>query len=191
MEREYRRRNRSRTKIDKMLPEALRETVEQMMLDVNFTYDSIVRYIAEQGYTISQSTVFRHARALRASRAELILAQENFRSLLDVVGKYPQLDFTEGIMRLVAARVLESIQSVKEEQWQGLDPLKLMREATALARAAAYKNKTDLQSKEKLDAGLEAFKSLAMETMAKDDPELYGKLLVFLDAKQREESKPV
>jgi glycine cleavage system regulatory protein len=159
-----------------------------MMLNKNFTYSDIVKYIAEQGYKISSSTVRRHAKTLSASRTELHIAQENFRALLDELGKYPQLDFTEGIMRLMAARVLDSIQSVTEEQWKGLDPLKLMREATGLVRAAAYKSKVDLQIKETLDAGLEAVKSLAMETVAKDNPELYAKLCALLDAQRREDA---
>lgn len=180
--------NRKRSKIDR-LPGTLKDAIESMILcPEQFTYEDIVSYIHDNGYEISISSVWRHASNLRASLETLHMAQENFRVIMDEISRYPQLDTTEGIIRLLSHHVMEAVRHVDEEQWKNIDPIALMRQATSLTRAAAYKSKVDLENKDVLEAGLEAVKVLAFETMAKEDPELYSRFSEFLDGQHGETS---
>lgn len=180
--------NRKRSKIDR-LPGSLKDAVEKMILcPAQFTYEDIVNYIQDNGFEISMTSVWRHAANLRASLETLHMAQENFRVIMEEMQRYPQLDTTEGIIRLLSHHVLEAVRHVDESEWKGLDPLKLMREATSLTRAAAYKSKIDLENKDTLEKGLEAVKTLAFETLAKDDPELYTRFTEFIDGRLGEPS---
>ena len=177
--------NRKCSKVDR-LPLDVKSTVEQMMLNPTVTYRDIADYIRGKGYEISISSVQRHAANLNESASTLKMAQENFRVLMDEMSKYPNLDTTEGIIRLLSHNVLEAINSTPEERWKDIDPTKLIAQATALTRAAAYKNKIDIESKELLDRGFDYVKDMIFDMMAKENPSLYNQLEKYLNQKQRE-----
>lgn len=177
--------NRKRSKVDQ-LPPHIKETVEQMMATpAEYTYADIANYIRDQGHDISVTSVWRHARSLNASLETLRMAQENFRVIMEEINKYPQLDTTEGIIRLLSYHVLEAVHKTSPEQWQ-LDPLDLIKQGSALVKAAAYKNNLDIKNRELLDAGLESVKVLVMEAMAKERPELYNEVRRYLEEKQQD-----
>ncbi|MBO5369423.1 MAG: DUF3486 family protein [Clostridia bacterium] len=177
--------NRKCSKIDRM-PLKIKETVEQMMLDTTVTYREIVDYIQKKGYEISLSSVQRHAANLNESASTLRMAQENFRVIMDEISKYPNLDTTEGIIRLLSNYTMEAINATPEERWKELDPLKLMQQATALTRAAAYKSKIDVETQSVLDRGFEYVRDMIFETMRVENPRLYEQVSKFVDKKQRE-----
>lgn len=176
--------NRKHSKIDALEP-ALKETVEQMLL-TGSTYREIVDYLGENGVGISTSSVFRYAQDYLASVQTLAIAQENFRRMMDELDKYPDLDTTEAIIRLTSQNLLNALANSSEEDWQGVSVDKMLREANALVRAAAYKKRVDIQNQDAAEAGLEAVKSLVFEAMAKEQPELYRQVNEFLNAKKRE-----
>lgn len=168
--------------IDK-LPADIKDTVDQMC-QADFTYAEIVDFIKDAGYEISVSSVCRYAKTLNASLQSLRMANENFRVIMDEVAKYPQMDTTEGIIRLLSHQVLDAVQNTPEEKWADIDPATLIKQSTALIRAASYKQKTDLANKSVLDAGYEQVKVLVFEAMSKEDPELYDQVSKFLEKQQ-------
>lgn len=172
---------RKHSKIDK-LPENLRCAVEQMM-QANFTYAEIADYIKQSGFDISIASVYRHANTLNASIQSLRMAQENFRVIMEEVNKYPQMDASEGIIRLLSHQIFEAIRQQEPNKLASLDPEKLIREAAGLIRAAAYKSRTDIKNKDALEAGYEQVKVLVFEAMAKERPDLYKEVSAFLNAK--------
>jgi hypothetical protein len=172
---------RKHSKIDK-LPDKLKDDVEQMM-QTNFTYAEIADYIKRNGYDISIASVCRHAGNLNKTLQTLRMAQENFRVIMEEVNRYPQLDTSEGIIRLLSHQVLEAINNTPKERWAAIDPSKLIRQATALVRTASYKNNVDLKNKDILDAGFEQVKVLVFEAMAKERPDLYKEVSGFLATK--------
>lgn len=174
--------NRKHSIIDS-LPATLREAVEQMMQE-NFTYAEIADFIKQNGYDISITSVWRYASNLNASIQQLKMAQENFRVIMDEIGKYPALDTTEGIIRLLSHNILNTIQSAGEDYFKLIEPEQLIKQSTALIRAAAYKSNLDLKNKDILDAGFESVKTLVFEAMAKENPELYTEVVKFLDKKK-------
>lgn len=177
--------NRKCSKIDRM-PLKVKETVEQMMLNPTITYREIVEYIQKRGYEISLSSVQRHAANLNESASTLRMAQENFRVIMEEIDKYPNLDTTEGIIRLLSNYTMEAINSTPKEKWEDLDPIKLMQQATALTRAAAYKSKIDVETQTSLDRGFEYVRDMIFETMRSENPRLYEQVSKFINKKQRE-----
>lgn len=177
--------NRKCSKIDR-LPLKVKDAVEQMMLNPAVTYREIAEYIQGRGYEISLSSVQRHAANLNESVTTLKMAQENFKIMMQELSKYPNLDTTEGIIRLLSNYTLEAINSTPEEKWKEIDPVKLMAQATALTRAAAYKSKVDIENQNQLERGFECAKDMIFETMAKEKPGLYEQVKKFIEKKQRE-----
>ena len=166
--------NRKHSKIDALDP-ALRETVEQMLLSGS-TYSEIVDFLGDNGVGISVASVCRYARA----------AQENFRRMMDELDKYPDLDTTEAIIRLTSQNLLNALANTSEEDWQGVSIDKMLREANALVRAAAYKKRVEIQNQDTTEAGLDAVKSLVWQAMAKERPDLYRQVNEFLNSKKQD-----
>lgn len=178
------RRKRSTGKIDR-LPDELRDTVEQMLLSGS-TYREIVAYLAEHEVTLSQMAVCNYARKYLASVEQLRLSQENMRIMMEELDKYPNLDAAEAILRIAGNNVFNSIAAMPEEGWDAISPEKLLKQATALARAAAYKKRVDQQLKSETETALDAGQALIADLLAKKHPELYEQLTrVIREEKER------
>lgn len=181
-----RRKKRGSGKIDK-LPEELRDTVEQMLL-AGQSYREIVEFLAEHEVTLSQMAVCTYAKKYLASVEQLRLSQENMRIMMEELDKYPNLDATEAILRVASNNVFNAITAMPDEGWDDLAPEKLLKQATALARATAYKKRVDQQLKTDTEAALDAGQSLAFEVIAKKHPELYQQLVQAIrEEKERTE----
>lgn len=172
---------RKHSKID-ALPQDLKETVEFMMQS-DYTYKDIVQYIKENGHDISISSVYRHAKSLDVSLKQIKMVQENFRAINEELQKYPDIDTTDSIIRLLSHQVLERVQNMGKEELEMADPLKLMKEISNLIRTATYKKGTDIKNMDIMQAGYEKVKSIVFEAMQKEDPQLYKKVSEFLNAK--------
>lgn len=177
-------RNRKHSVIDKLPPDQ-KDAVEQMLL-AGYTYAEIVDYLAENGVTLSQSSICRYARGFHANLEMLNIAQENFRRLMDEINRYPDLDTTEAIIRLASQNVLNTLAELPQDRWTEIEPEDLLRQANGLIRAAAYKNNIDMRNRTDYETGLEAVKELVFDSMAKEDPKLYKQVAAFLNQKKEE-----
>ncbi|MFV0497476.1 MAG: phage protein Gp27 family protein [Candidatus Fimivivens sp.] len=178
------RRRRSTGVIDK-LPDEQRYAVEQMLL-AGEPYRDVVIYLAGQDVTLSQMSVCRYAKQYLAAVEQLKLAQENMRMLMEELEKYPDLDTGEAILRLASQNVFNAISAVPSEDWEGLDPTKLLKEATGLVRAASYKRKIDAGLKTEREAALEANQNLLLDVLAKKHPELYEQIVRAIKVEKQE-----
>lgn len=176
--------NRKHSKIDALDP-ALREAVEQMLLSGS-TYSEIVDFLGENGVGISIASVCRYAQAYQANVQMLAVAQENFHRMMDELERYPDLDTTEAIIRLTSQNLLNALANTSEDDWQGVSVDKMLREANALVRAAAYKKRVEVQNQDTTEAGLDAVRTLVFQAMAKERPDLYAEVTKFLAAKKAE-----
>ena len=152
------RRNRKHSKIDGLPPD-LKATVQQMLLDGD-TYSEVIAYLQTQGVSISMSSVCRYAQAYLAEHEALMMANANLQRMMDEVSKYPDLDTTEAIIRIVSHNLLNVLSNTSEEDWQEVNLSKLLKETNALVRASAYKKRIALQNQDALDTGLDAVKGL-------------------------------
>lgn len=171
--------NRKCSKIDR-LPVNIKEAAEQMMLNPSFRYSDIVEYIKSKGYETSLSGVARHAKNLAESASALKMAQENFKVIMQEIDKYPNLDTTEAILRLLSSYLMEAINNTPEEKWQEMELKDIIKQSTALTRAAAYKQRVDAANKDSFEKGLEYVKNMLFETFSAEEPELYKKVEEFL-----------
>ncbi len=169
------------------LPEEQKYAVEQMLL-TNRSYREIVDYLAEGGVKLSQMAVCRYASRYLATVEQMKMAQENMRMVIEEMNKYPDLDTGEAILRLASQNVFNAISAVPEEDWEGIDPQKLLKEATGLIRAASYKRRIDTQLRTDREAALEATQGLLAEVLARKNPELYDQVVRAISAERREET---
>lgn len=177
--------NRKHSKID-TLPETLKEAVDQMLLSGE-TYKVVANFVKDNaGMEISQSAVWRYANNLSATVSELRMVNENMRVMVEEMAKYPDLDTTSGIARLLSHRVLTAIQGMDEEALKNADPLKLIQQSTALIKAVSYKQDMDTKLKDIKDVAYDTFKEDIFDAMAKENPQLYSEMLKFIKAKQNE-----
>lgn len=176
--------NRSHSKINDF-PEDVRSTVDEM-IKANFTYHEIVDYVQNVGFEISYSSIQRYASRLNKSIQSLRIAQENFQAITHELDRYPNLDTTEGIIKILSNIILDGVLKFDNEDLQNADPLKLMKQATELIRVAAYKKNLDLKNKDISEAGFDAVKDKFFTGLAQDNPELYKQLSDYLDDKKSE-----
>ncbi len=176
---------RKHSKID-ALPSDIKEAVEQMILG-DYTYRDVCDFVRETAnVTLSEAAVCRYARSLNASIQDIRLASENMRALTEEMQKFPQLDTTEGIARLVSHKVLQAVREMDEVALKESDPLKLIEKATALIRAVSVKNASDVKTANLKNVAFESFKEEIFDAMSKENPELYRQLVQFINDKARE-----
>lgn len=162
----------------------LRETAEQMLLS-NCTYADVVEYLKNKGVAISHSAVWRHAKNLHANVEMLNIAQTNFKHMMAEMDKYPNLDTTEAIVRLMSQNVFNALATQPEKAWQEMDIAKLLKESNALVKAAAYKKRIEMQNATDTEAGLNAVQQLVFEAMARERPDLYAQVTSYLESKKQ------
>lgn len=176
---------RKHSKIDK-LPSDIREAVEQMLLG-DYTYREVCEFVRNTAnVTLTEAGVCRYAKGLNASVQEIRLASENMRILTEEMQKFPQLDTTEGIARLVSHKVLQAVQQMDDASLKEADPLKLIEKATALIRAVSAKNSSDVRTANLKNVAFESFKEDIFDAMAKENPELYKSLVHYINSRQEE-----
>ncbi len=170
-------------KVDK-LPPLLKDTVEQMLLS-GATYKEIVAYLKANGESMSQMAVCTYARKYLATVEMLNVAQTNFHSLMDEMNRYPDIDTSEALIRLSSHHVLNALSALSDEDFKDIAVDKLIKETSALVRAAAYKKRITIQNQDDYETGLDAVKTLVFEQMKKERPELYKAVSDFLTEKKQ------
>lgn len=178
--------NRKHSKID-ALPADIKEAVEQMILG-NYTYREVCEFVqSTANITLSQTAVCNYAKGLNATVQDLRLASENMRTLTEELEKYPHLDTTEGIARLVSHKVLQAVRELDDVSLKEADPLKLIDRCTGLIRAVAYKQENDTRTRNIKGMAYESLKEDIFDAMAKEAPELYSDLVKFINSKKEDD----
>lgn len=178
------RQRRAIGKIDR-LPPALKDTVDQMLMSGE-SYRDICGYLAANGEQLTQASVCRYAQRFLATANELRVAHENFRMLLTDIDRYPNLDPAEALLLLASQKVLDAITQIDADSWVDTSPEDVLKTATALARAAAYKRKTDTSVKTDAEKALDSNQTLLYEALKRDNPTLYNALLQAIKIKKEQ-----
>ena len=173
-------RNRKHSKIDMLAPE-VKSTVESM-ITANYTYREIVEYIKDcTGEMISQAAVCRYAQGLCESLESIRYAQETLRAVNDEINRIPDMDTTEGMIRILSHIMLTNVQQLSDEDFKKVDPMKLLKQSSELIRVAAYKSNLDLKNRDITEMGFDAVKEKVFTAIAKKYPEDYARLSSILD----------
>jgi len=175
--------SRIRCKIDD-LPEAMKDKVEEMLLDTSYTYLEISDYLKQYGFDISKSSVGRYALRTNNATARLAEAQEQTKALVQMIKKNPEVDYTEASMMLLMDGLTKKMATAQEE-FDNMPLDKAGRLIASLSCTKIYKDKVKLEMKKKIDL---AFDKLEPEILnaIRDDKELAPKMKEILQtAKQR------
>ena len=140
------------------------------------SYREIVKYLSDNEENISQSSICRYAKRFLTNAQQLRIAQENFRMILTETERYPELDPAEAILRLASQKIYDAVANIDDENWQNIKASELIAQATALARAVAYKKGVDIKAKNDEEIALEANQSLLYDVLKKENPKLYAEL---------------
>lgn len=180
-------RKRSAGKIDK-LPAPIKDNVEQMIL-TGVTYREIVEYLKQNEVTLSPMSVCNYARKFLANMQMLTIAQENFRMMMQELDKYPSLDSTEGLIRIISNNLFNAINNAPSEAWDNIEIKDLLRETSSLVKATAYKHRIDVKNNDDFDNGLERIRQFYFDAMARERPDLYKQFLNFTKEIQERDIK--
>jgi hypothetical protein len=171
--------NRAYGKIQK-LPAEIREAVDEM-LRLNYKYRDIVDFIRDNANVdVDTSMVCRYAKRLETNLKEIRAAQENMRILMQEVQKYPDLDSSESIARILQSRVLSAIINVDESEWDEIAPLELLDKSAKLMRVVTHKKDVDFKIKNIKEIAIIGLKE-ELSQMQQEDPALYNRLFEYLE----------
>lgn len=171
-------RKRISCKIDE-LPEELKEKINSMVMDTNYTYLEISEFLKNKNYDISKSSVGRYALRLNAAGQRLIEAQEQTKALVNVIKRNPELDYTDAGLQILMDSLVKRI-SMAQEEFDTMPLDKAGRLITAISRTKIYKDKVRAEMKKKIDLAFEAFESNIPETI-KNDIELSREMHELLE----------
>ena len=173
-----RRKNRSRSKISRLPPE-VRSTVDAMVQSpAEFTYNDIRDYLASLDVQISKSAIGNYARDLMASLEAL--------AVMETAAKVPEVDAVEIINRIAGQKIVQAIINKPDEEWTDVALDKLLREANAMTKAVAYKQRIDVQNKEDVAAAADELKAEFFSALGAEHPDLYRQLVQILDRRTKE-----
>ena len=173
-----------KSKIEGLTPKE-KEHIKDM-INRNEYLSEVFKYIKNRGYNISASSVQRFAARHRANMTALQLASESFKSMADELAKYPDMDITEGILRMLCQHIFDKVSQITEEDLKGIEITELIKQTNTLVRAVTNKKHTDAKIRELMDNGYEAVKKVFFDAMAKDDPVLYEQLVQYINKKKSE-----
>lgn len=169
------RKERRRTgKIDK-LPVALKDSVDNLLL-AGAPYREIVQFLRENDVELSQQAVSNYARRFLATTQQLRMAHENYRFLSEEIERNPDLDTTEGIVRIVSNALLMQLANATPEDWDGLDMRTLLREATALVKVTAHKRRSDALNESDSEKAAKRVTVDLFHAISQSDPVLFEKM---------------
>ena len=173
---------RSRTRVCSKLdelPEELRLKVDVMLADTSNTYEYISKYLKEEGYDISKSSVGRYAMRSNTATQRLLEAQAQTEKLIQVVKDNPNTDYSE------AAILMTMNGLINKEEFQEMPLDKAGRLIASLSRTKIYKDKVKQDMKKKADIAFQEMEA-QMIGIIKNDPVMAEQLKnILTTAKER------
>ncbi len=170
-------RTRIRSKIDE-LPREERLIVDGMLADVRYSYIEISEYLKEKGFDISKNAVWRYAVRRNNVNQRLLEAQAQTKEICEAISKNPNMDYTEGVLQIVASGLTQKIAAAQEE-WDEMDLSRAVDAVVKLSRAKGYKDKIYSELNDKVTLAVKEFKEQIFSEIGDKDPELARRLMEF------------
>lgn len=166
---EVRRRSRINSKIG-MLPEAVQDKVDEMLLDTSITYDAIALWLTEEGYEISRSAVGRYAVRATLATARVVENLEQMEAIVKLLEKNPDVDYTKA-NRLLIMDGLSRRLATAEDEWGEMPLDKAGRLIASLSRVQLQENRDRRDYKSKIELAFEGMEAEILNVI-KSDPKL-------------------
>lgn len=178
--------NRIKSRVDELPPEA-RETLNNMLADVKYTYVQIADEMAHKGWEISRQSIGRYALRQNAVAKRLMDAREQTTALLAVARTNQDVESTELTTSILIDGLTQRIATAQEE----FDEMPLEKAAklvVALQRSAVYKARMRA-SRAQACHDVEANILAKIREQVQEDPELVARLSAIVSAAATEEAK--
>lgn len=186
---EQRRRTRIRCKIDDLPPD-IKVMVDLMLADTRNTYQMIAEYIIDTvpDICISKSAVGSYALRKNNAAQRLMEAQEQFKTLAEVIKQNPDADYTEAGLTIMGGGLTQKF-ALAQEEWDEMPLDKAGRLMVQLSRTKAYKDKIKADTTHKVQLAFEEFKKEVLTQFEGVSPEILNKLIEFAHHKMIEQLK--
>ena len=169
-----RERTRVKSRVDEW-PEEARARLDEMLLDVNISYQDISVEMKRAGYEISKSAVGRYAMRTNRAAARLKSAAEQTQVLLEALRDHQGLEISDIATTLIMDGVMQQIAMAGAEDYAAIPLAKLIEIAQRSERNAVYKSRLTRGDKERLKE-LKAALVSEMARQIQDDPELVARI---------------
>lgn len=169
-----RERTRIKSRVDEW-PEEARARLDEMLLDVNISYQDISAEMKRAGYEISKSAVGRYAMRTNRAAARLKSAAEQTQVLLEALRDHQGLEISDIATTLIMDGVMQQIAMAGAEDYAAIPLAKLIEIAQKQERNAVYKSRLTRGDKERLGE-LKAALVSEMARQIQDDPELVARI---------------
>ncbi len=180
---EKRTKQRINSKIDE-LPDDLRMKVDVMLADTSNTYEYISRFLKEEGYDISKSSVGRYATRTNDAMQRLLEAQAQTERLIKVVKENPEADYTEAAILLTMNGLLNKV-ATAEEEFNEMPLDKAGRLIASLSRTKVYKDRVKQDMKKKADIAFREMESEMLKVIKQDEKSAVMLKEILARAKER------
>lgn len=171
------------SKIDE-LPEDLRMKVDVMLADTSNTYEYISRFLKEEGYEISKSSVGRYATRTNNAMQRLLEAQAQTDRLIQVVKENPEADYTEAAILLTMNGLLNKV-ATAEEEFNEMPLDKAGRLIASLSRTKVYKDRVKQDMRKKADIAFREMESEMLKVIKQDEKSAVMLKEILAKAKER------
>lgn len=176
-------RQRITSKIDE-LPDDLKTKVEVLLADTSNSYEDISRFLKEEGYDISKSSVGRYATRTNKAVQRILEAQAQTDRLIQVVKQDPEADYTEAAILLTMNGLLNKV-ATAEEEFNELPLDKAGRLIASLSRTKAYKDRVKQDMRKKADTAFREMESEMMKVIRQDEESAAMLKEILARAKER------
>ena len=177
-------RTRVRCKVDDY-PEEARRLLDEMLLDVRYTYADIAIAMTEAGYPITKSSVHRYAMRTEAAAARIRAAAEQTKALITALQDNHDVEASEVASSLLLDGLTRRL-ATADEEYEKLSIDKAGRLLVQLQRSGVYKNRYKEERQKTIDNLREDILSQIRDQVQGDD-ELLARLSGMVqDAARRE-----
>lgn len=180
---EKRSKQRVTCKIDE-LPEDLRVKVDVMLADVSNSYEYISRFLKEEGFDISKSSVGRYATRTNNAMQRLLEAQAQTDRLIQVVKENPEADYTEAAILLTMNGLLNKV-ATAEEEFNEMPLDKAGRLIASLSRTKVYKDRVRQDMRKKADIAFREMETEMLKVIKQDGKSAEQLKEILTRAKER------
>jgi len=156
------------------LPKPIQDGINERLINYNMSYADIVAWLAEQGYSVSQSSLSRYAFKIFESAQRIADDLEKTKYIIDAIGKNPDLDTTEATTAILKSGLLQKI-SAAEEEFNDMPIEKAGKLFIQLAKAEADRKRTDYGTRKKAELAFEQLQLNLMDAI-KQHPDLSAEL---------------
>lgn len=162
------------------LPDGIKKSLDDMLLDVNYTYTEIAEIITKKGYPISKSSIGRYALRQNKAAQRLKEACETTKTLVESVKENRDLDASSAATTILIDALMKRL-ATAEEEFEDMPLDKAGRLIVALQRSTVYKEKFKLEYKRGVSDALSKLKE-ELKIELRHQPELFKKMCELADS---------